>query len=80
MDKKSQIHRDIMARLSDEVEQIAWVFRNAGELMSQAELEQLENDIKDYQKILKKIENTDSVQVQPLSTDKAIKQILKSSK
>jgi len=80
MDKKSQIHRDIMARLSDEIEQIAWVFRNAGELMSQAELEQLEKDIKDYQKILKKIEKTNAVQVKPLSTDKAIKQILKSSK
>ncbi len=80
IDQRSQIHRDIMARLSDEIEQIAWVFRNAGELMSKAELETLENDIQDYNKILHQIKNTNSVQVKPLSTEKAIKQILKSSK
>lgn len=80
IDQRSQIHRDIMSRLSDEIEQIAWVFRNAGELMSKAELETLEKDIEDYNQILLKIKKTNSVQVKPLSTDKAIKQILNSPK
>ena len=80
IDQRSQIHRDIMARLSDEIEQIAWVFRNAGELMSKAELEKLEKDIQEYQDILKKIQKTDTVQVKPLSTKAAVQKILKSAK
>ena len=80
IDKQSQIHRDIMARLSDEIEQIAWVFRNAGEFMSQAELETLQKDVKAYNKVLQQIKQTNSVQVKPLKTDKAIKQMLNSIK
>lgn len=76
----SQVHRDIMVRINEEVEQIAWVFRNSGELMTKEELEKLEEDVASYMAILKKVKKTQTVNVKPLSTDEAVKQLIKSDK
>lgn len=76
----SQVHRDIMVRINEEVEQIAWVFRNSGEFMTKEELEKLEKDVASYLAILKKVKKTQTVNVKPLSTDEAVKQLLKTDK
>ncbi|MCM8538946.1 MAG: hypothetical protein NE328_01605 [Lentisphaeraceae bacterium] len=73
----SQINRDIITRLSEEVEQMAWVFRNAGEFMSKSELEKLELDIEAYFKILNNVKKTDAVTIEALKTENAVRKILK---
>ena len=73
----SQINRDIINRLSDEVEQMAWVFRNAGEFMSKSELLQLEKDIMSYNLILAEVKNTGSVSVEPVTIENAVRNLLK---
>ncbi|MCM8526350.1 MAG: hypothetical protein NE327_07535 [Lentisphaeraceae bacterium] len=73
----SQINRDIITRLSEEVEQMAWVFRNAGEFMSKSELEKLEQDIEAYFKILNNVKKTDAVTIEPINTENAVRNILK---
>ena len=74
----SQIHRDVILRLSEEIEQIAWVFRHAGEFMSKEELEKLEKDIGEYKNIIGQVRKAQAVDVDPLTTEKAVKKLLKS--
>ena len=76
--RASQIHRDIINRLSDEVEQMAWVFRNAGEFMSKSELIQLEKDIVSYRNILSKVQSTDAVTIEPLTIENTVRNLIKS--
>ena len=74
----SQIHRDVILRLSEEVEQIAWVYRHAGEFMSKEELEKLEKDIGEYASIIGEVRKAEAVDVEPLTTENAVKKLLKS--
>ncbi|MCM8538259.1 MAG: hypothetical protein NE334_20120 [Lentisphaeraceae bacterium] len=69
---KSIIHNDIVVQLKDEVEQLTWTFRNAGEFMNIQQLEQLVVDIEKYEAILLKLEETEIIDVEPVKAETVI--------
>jgi hypothetical protein len=58
IEKISQTHRDALFHLNEEIEQIAWVFRNGSEFMTSQDLEQVLVDIALYDAVLRKLPTT----------------------
>jgi hypothetical protein len=76
LEQYSQIKREVMTSISEEIEQISWVFRNSGDFMNQQKMLQLEKDIQLYNDVLKKIKGTDAVIIKPLNSRQTLKSIL----
>ncbi len=68
----SNFHNDVMSNLKEEIEQITWTYRNAGELMSAEQLSTLLADIAKYQDILSKLESSKVISVEPINTHKIL--------
>lgn len=69
----STIHNDIMSNLKQEIEHIIWTYRNASEFMNAEQLSQLLNDIEQYKKVLKELENSQVIKVDPIDSTKVLK-------
>ena len=68
----SPIHNDIMANLKEEIEQITWTYRNAGEFMTAEQLSQLLDHIEQYKFVLKELKKSQVITVQPIDSGKVI--------
>ncbi len=77
--EQSPVQRDILSKITEEVEQIAWIFRSNGEYMSKAQLENLEKDLSEYEKLILHSMKTQQINLSPLSIDKAVETLIKST-
>jgi hypothetical protein len=75
-DSYSQIHREILVSINDEVEQVAWVFRNAGDYMNQEKMIKLESDISKYLAVIKSLKKAEAITINSLNADKVINSLL----
>ena len=74
----TQIKREVMTSLSEEVEQITWVFRNSGDFMSHEKMLKLEADIQRYNNTLGKLKDAEAIVITPVDPRKVLKTILPS--
>ena len=76
IDNYSQIHRDIVTTLNEEVENMAWAFRHGGDFMSSDQMSKLQEDISKYKETVKKLRKTKAVSVTPLDANQVINSVL----
>ena len=76
VDTYTPIQKDILLNLKEEVEQIIWTFRNAGEFMNQQQMVVLEKDISRYFDVAQLLDEAAAIKVDPLDATNIIKALM----
>ena len=76
VDTYTPIQKDILLNLKEEVEQIIWTFRNAGEFMNQQQMVVLEKDIIRYFDVVQLLDEAAAIKVDPLDATNIIKALM----